>query len=123
VLGVALLAQLAIVANGPDTATACLPLRVSAAIRVPGRVAPSIDLPRGSGLQLLRSRVNSRVESDGAAQYSTITEAWADVAGKMAKVQAAVQASKEPQIYKPALEALSGMLRKYIEEIEAALKQ
>jgi hypothetical protein len=80
VLGVALLAQLAIVANGPDTATACLPLRVSAAIRVPGRVAPSIDLPRGSGLQLLRSRVNSRVESDGAAQYSTITEAWADVA-------------------------------------------
>jgi hypothetical protein len=31
-------------------------------------------------LQLLRSRVTSRVESDGAAQFSTITEAWADVA-------------------------------------------
>jgi hypothetical protein len=80
VLGIALLAQLAIVANGPDTATACLPLRVSAAIRVPGRAAPSIEPPRGSGVQLLRSRVSSRVESDGAAQYSTITEAWADVA-------------------------------------------
>jgi hypothetical protein len=80
VLGVALLAQLAIVANGPDTATACLPLRVSAAIRVPGRVAPAVEPPRGSGLQLLRSRVTSRVESNGAAQYSTITEAWADVA-------------------------------------------
>jgi hypothetical protein len=80
VLGVALLAQLAIVANGPDTATACLPLRLSAAIRVPGRVAPSIEPPRGSGVQLLRSHVTSRVESDRAAQFSTITEAWADVA-------------------------------------------
>ena len=79
-LAVAIFAQLAIVANGPDTATACLPLRVSAAMRVPGRVAPSVEMPRGSGLQLLRSRVTSRVESDGAAHFSTITEAWADVA-------------------------------------------
>ncbi|HKP15155.1 MAG TPA: BatD family protein, partial [Gemmatimonadaceae bacterium] len=79
-LGVAIFAQLAIAANGPDTATACLPLRVSAAIRVPGRVAPTIEPPQGSGLQLLRSRVTSRVESNGAAQFSTITEAWADVA-------------------------------------------
>jgi hypothetical protein len=80
VLGVALLAQLAIAAHGPDTATACLPIRVSAAVRTPGRVAPSIELPRAYGLQLLRSRVTSRVESDGAAQFSTITEAWADIA-------------------------------------------
>jgi hypothetical protein len=80
VLAVAIFAQLAIVATGPDTATACLPLRISAAIRVPGRVAPSVEPPRGSGLQLLRSRVTSRVESDGAAHVSTITEAWADVA-------------------------------------------
>jgi hypothetical protein len=61
VLGVALLAQLAIAAHGPDTATACLPIRVSAAVRTPGRVAPSIELPRAYGLQLLRSRVTSRV--------------------------------------------------------------
>jgi tetratricopeptide (TPR) repeat protein len=80
VLGVAILAQLAIAANGPDTATACLPLRLSAAIRTPGPVAPVIEPPQGSGLQLLRSRVVSRVESDGAAQFSTVTEAWADVA-------------------------------------------
>jgi hypothetical protein len=80
VLAVAIFAQLAFVANGPDTATACLPLRVSAAMRVPGRVAPSVEPPRGSGLQLLRSRVTSRVESDVAARFSTIIEAWADVA-------------------------------------------
>ena len=79
-LVVAILAQLAVAANGPDTATACLPLRVSAAFRTPGRVAPVVEPPQGSGLQLLRSRVSSRVESDGSAQFSTITEAWADVA-------------------------------------------
>ena len=72
-LGVALFAQLAIAANGPDTATACLPLRVSAAIRTPGRTAPVVEPPQGSGLQLLRSRVSSRVESDGAAQFSDLT--------------------------------------------------
>ena len=79
-LGVAILAQLAIAANGPDTATACLPLRVSAAFRTPGRSCAGHRAAAGSGLQLLRSRVSSRVESDGAAQFSTITEAWADVA-------------------------------------------
>jgi hypothetical protein len=80
VLGVAILAQLAIAAHGPDTSTACLPLRVSAAIRTPGRVAPIIEPPQSYGVQLLRSRVTSRVESDGAAQFTTLTEAWADVA-------------------------------------------
>jgi len=80
VLGVALLAQLAIAAHGPDTATACLPVRLSAALRTPGRVAPVVEPPRGSGVQLLRSRVTSRIERDGAGGVSTITEAWADVA-------------------------------------------
>lgn len=79
-LGVVLLAQLVIAAHGPDTTTACLPLRVSASIRTPGRVAPVVEPPRGSGLQLLRSRVVSHVESDGAARFNTVTEAWADVA-------------------------------------------
>ena len=79
-LGVALLAQLAIAAHGPDTATACLPVRLSAAWRTPGRIAPVVEPPRGSGVQLLRSRVVSRVGPDGAGGVSTITEAWADVA-------------------------------------------
>ena len=79
-LGVALVAQLAIAAHGPDTATACLPVRLSAAWRTAGRVAPVVEPPRGSGFQLLRSRVVSRVVPDGAGDVSTITEAWADVA-------------------------------------------
>lgn len=52
-----------------------------------------------------------------------LTAAWAEVAGKMATVQLAVQASSEPQLYNPTLEALAGMLRKYLTEIEAALNR
>lgn len=52
-----------------------------------------------------------------------LTAAWADVAGKMATVQLAVQASTEPDQYNPTLEALAGMLRKYLTEIEAALNR
>jgi chromosome segregation ATPase len=52
-----------------------------------------------------------------------LTAAWADVAGKMATVQLAVQASTEPHQYNPTLEALAGMLRKYLTEIEAALNR
>lgn len=52
-----------------------------------------------------------------------LTAAWADVAGKMATVQLAVQASSEPEQYNPTLEALAGMLRKYFTEIEAALNR
>jgi tetratricopeptide (TPR) repeat protein len=80
VLGVALLAQLAIAAHGPDTATACLPVRLTAALRTPGRVTPVVEPPRGAGFQLLRSRVTSHVQRDGSGAVSTLTEAWADVA-------------------------------------------
>ena len=79
-LGVAILAQLAFAAHGPDTATACLPIRLSAALRTPGRVAPTLEPPRGSAFQTLRSRATSRVEPDGAGGFSTLTEAWADLA-------------------------------------------
>jgi hypothetical protein len=77
VLALALLAQLAIVANGPDTATACLPVHLSAAIRTPGGDVPTIEPPRGAGIQLLRSGVASRLDPSGR---STLTETWADVA-------------------------------------------
>ena len=76
-LALALIAQLAIVANGPDTATACLPVHLTAAIRTPGDDVPRIELPRGAGIQLLRSGVASRVDPAGAG---TLTETWADVA-------------------------------------------
>ena len=79
-LGVAILAQLAIVANGPDTATACLPLRVSAAIRTPGRsraghrAAAGIRIATAAKSRQLARGVGRR------SAFSTITEAWADVA-------------------------------------------
>jgi hypothetical protein len=77
VLALALIAQLAIVANGPDTATACLPVHLTAAIRTPGGDVPTIELPRGASIQLLRSGVVSRLDPAGTGM---LTETWADVA-------------------------------------------
>ncbi|MEO6527456.1 MAG: BatD family protein [Gemmatimonadaceae bacterium] len=79
-LGVVLLAQLAIATNGPDTGTACMPIQLSAALRVPGRAVVRIDPPQGPSMQLLRSSVSARVEPDGSGQWSTIAEASAEVA-------------------------------------------
>ncbi|MEO8563069.1 MAG: hypothetical protein ABI601_13385 [bacterium] len=87
-LVVALLAQLAITANGPDTGSACMPIHLTAALRVPGRAAISVDPPRGPGLQLLQSRTTTRVEPDGRGAQSTIVEASALVAtGLTGRVQ------------------------------------
>jgi hypothetical protein len=77
VLVVALLAQLAITANGPDTGSACMPIHLTAAFRAPGRAVVTMDPPRGPGIQLLRSRTAIRVEPDGAGAFSTIVEASA----------------------------------------------
>ena len=52
-LVVALVAQLAITANGPDTASACLPITLTAALRAPGRAVVTLDPPRNSSVQLL----------------------------------------------------------------------
>jgi hypothetical protein len=52
-----------------------------------------------------------------------LTKAWADVSGKMATVQLAVQASSNPDQYNPTLEALAATMRKYLAEIEAALNR
>lgn len=75
-IGLLLAAQLVVVAHAPDTATACAPIEVSVAARVAGGVAPHIA-PAGLGasVQLLNSRVVTRVERDGAGQPSSITEA------------------------------------------------
>jgi tetratricopeptide (TPR) repeat protein len=74
VIGLALVAQIAIVARGPDTATSCVPMELSVAARAPGTTAPRIELPIGGDLQLLRSSVVSRTELDGAGQPSSISE-------------------------------------------------
>jgi len=88
VLVVALLAQLAITANGPDTASACMPVNLTAALRVPGRASVSVDPPRGPGIQLLRSRTTTRFEPDGSGAPSTIVESSALVTtGTTGRVQ------------------------------------
>jgi hypothetical protein len=74
VIGWALAAQIAIVANGPSAATVCAPIELTAAARAPGPVAPRLELAAGSTLQLLRARLVSRVERDGSGATSSITE-------------------------------------------------
>jgi tetratricopeptide (TPR) repeat protein len=74
VIGLALVAQIAIVARGPDTATSCTPMELSVAARAAGAIAPRIALPIGADLQLLRSSIVSRTDRDGSGQPSSITE-------------------------------------------------
>ncbi|MFL9912001.1 hypothetical protein [Paraburkholderia sp. RL17-337-BIB-A] len=87
---------------------------------------------RKSGLEDEVAALNSAIASKQAEleagtaikrALDDLTATWADVAGKMATVQLAVQASSEPEQYNPTLEALAGMLRKYVAEIEAALNR
>ena len=68
------LAQIAIVAHAPDTASACVPFELTVAARSPGAIAPRVELPLPAPWQLLRRSVVSRVERDGAGQPSSITE-------------------------------------------------
>lgn len=74
-IGLVLAAQLAIVARAPDTAVACVPFELTVAARTSGTAAPSIVLPASGPLQLLRSRVDSRLERDARGQATTLTEA------------------------------------------------
>ena len=78
----ALVAQIAVVANAPPSVVACAPFDVSVAARAPGAVAPRITLPSTSGVQLLASRVTSRVEQFGGGVASALTEATFTIAVK-----------------------------------------
>ena len=73
-IGWVLAAQIAIVARGPDTATACQPIELAVAARTAGAVAPRISLPAASDLQLLRATFASRTERDAGGRLSTLTE-------------------------------------------------
>jgi hypothetical protein len=74
VIGLLLVAQLGIVARAPDTAAACVPFELSVAVRAPGVGAPRIDPPSSTALQLLRSRLATRVERDALGRPTTLTE-------------------------------------------------
>ncbi len=75
-IGLLIVAQLVVVAHGPDTATTCAPMEISVAARAPGMIAPRIaSASPGESMQLLKSRVVNRVERDGAGAPSSLTEA------------------------------------------------
>lgn len=74
-IGLALVAQIAVVANAPASAVTCAPFEISVAARAPGAVAPHIAPPAMPGLQVLEVRTTSRVESFGNGESSALTEA------------------------------------------------
>jgi hypothetical protein len=75
VIGWLFAAQIAVVARGPERATACAPIEITVAARAAGATAPRIELPVTGALQVLRTSAVSRVERYGPAQPSAITEA------------------------------------------------
>jgi len=75
VLALTLVAQIAVVARAPSTAVSCSPFDVSVAARAAGSVAPRINLPNAAGIQLLATRVVSRVEQFAGGESSALTEA------------------------------------------------
>jgi len=80
VIALALVAQIAVVASAPPTAVACAPFDVSVAARARGNVVPRITLPPSAGIQVLGTRVTSRVEQFGGGESSTLTEATFTIA-------------------------------------------
>lgn len=74
-LGLALIAQIAVVASAPSSAVTCTPFQVSVAARAPGMVAPRIVPPSEAGLQVLEVRTSTRVEHFGGGESSALTEA------------------------------------------------
>jgi hypothetical protein len=92
-----------------------------------------------NGLEERKIRLQSEIEEIQASVASQLAErdagaavkdaldelmrAWSDVSGKMATVQLAVQASRNPEQYNPTLEALAATMRKYVAEIDAALSR
>src|SRR4051812_1029960 len=74
-IGLLIVAQLAVAVHGPDTASTCSPIDVSVAARAPGTTAPRISfgaLP--ASVQFLKSSLTSRVERDGGGRVSALTE-------------------------------------------------
>ncbi len=74
-LGLVLVAQIAVVARAPSSAVTCTPFEISVAARAAGTVTPRILPPAAVGLQLLEVRTASRVEHFGSGESSALTEA------------------------------------------------
>src|SRR4051812_32061372 len=74
-MGLLLVAQLAVAVHGPDTASACAPIDVTVAARAPGVLPPRIAFaPLSASVQFLKSNLATRVEKDGSGRPSALTE-------------------------------------------------
>jgi hypothetical protein len=74
VIGWLLVAQLAIVAQGPSSVASCAPFQVTVAARAPGTVAPRVVLRKDSPVQLLQASLASRADPDAAGHPYVVTE-------------------------------------------------
>ena len=75
-IGLVVMAQLAVVAYAPDTASVCAPIEVNVAARAAGTVAPFIQPFVSSGnLELLKVSTSTRLERDGGGKTTSLTEA------------------------------------------------
>lgn len=73
-IGLFVVAQLGIVARGPERATSCVPFELTVAVRAAGTAAARIDPPTSDALQVLRSRLTTRSESGPDGRRTTFTE-------------------------------------------------
>ena len=73
-IGVLLIAQLAMVAHAADTVGACEPLEVSVAVSAPGSAIPRLVAPNFAPFDIMRSVVMPHVERDSRAVPSVTVE-------------------------------------------------
>ena len=71
---VGVLAQLAIVANGPDIANACQPFDLTVAVRAPGTIIPQLTVPSLAPFDILRSSPTPQVTYQPGGQGGVLAE-------------------------------------------------
>jgi hypothetical protein len=71
---IGVIAQLAIVAQGPETTNACQPFELTVAVRAPGITVPQITAPILSPFDILSSSPSPQVTIEAGAQPSVLAE-------------------------------------------------
>jgi tetratricopeptide (TPR) repeat protein len=71
---IGIVAQLAIVAQGPELTNACQPFEVTVAVRAPGMTVPQITAPNLAPFDILSSSPSPQVTVEGGAQPSVLAE-------------------------------------------------
>jgi tetratricopeptide (TPR) repeat protein len=71
---IGVVAQLAIVAHGPETTNACQPFELTVAVRAPGLVVPQITAPILAPFDILSSSPSPQVTIEAGAQGSVLAE-------------------------------------------------